>query len=158
MTDDNGPEDRDLLVRLDGGDERAMTELFMRHRERLRQMIRLRLDRRLQGAHRFVRTCSRTPRTRGRPSGPAIPRPAVDASVPLAPFSDRADTSRALHRHHLKVHMQDASQEVSLARRSTRREQIPASLAEMLLGRLLAHPRPARTRDATEAPGGGSTP
>jgi hypothetical protein len=49
MTDDNEPEDRDLLVRMDGGDEQAMTELFTRHRERLRRMIRLRLDRRLQG-------------------------------------------------------------------------------------------------------------
>jgi hypothetical protein len=34
-TDLNEPEDRDLLVRLDGGDEEAMTELFSRHRERL---------------------------------------------------------------------------------------------------------------------------
>ena len=48
MTDDNEAEDRDLLDRLERGDEQAMTELFARHRERLRRMIRLRLDRRLQ--------------------------------------------------------------------------------------------------------------
>ena len=30
MTDENDPEDRDLLVRLDGGDEQAVTELITR--------------------------------------------------------------------------------------------------------------------------------
>ena len=49
MSDLDARGDGDLLVRIEGGDERAMTELFTRHRERLRQMIRLRLDRRLQG-------------------------------------------------------------------------------------------------------------
>ena len=49
MTDEPGRDDDDLLLRLEGGDERALTELFTRHRERLRRMIRLRLDRRLQG-------------------------------------------------------------------------------------------------------------
>jgi RNA polymerase sigma-70 factor (ECF subfamily) len=49
MTDHDEPEDHDLLVRLDGGDEQALTDLFTRHRERLRRMIRLRVDRRLQG-------------------------------------------------------------------------------------------------------------
>jgi len=42
-------EDNDLLLRLEGGDERALSELFARHWERLRRMIRLRLDQRLQG-------------------------------------------------------------------------------------------------------------
>ena len=49
MPDDEPRCDDDLLVRIEGGDEWAMTELFTRHRERLRQTIRLRLDRRLQG-------------------------------------------------------------------------------------------------------------
>jgi len=47
MNDENGRDDDDLLIRLEGGDERALTELFTRHRER-RRRIRLRLDRRLQ--------------------------------------------------------------------------------------------------------------
>ena len=44
------PDDQDALVRraLDG-DATALAELFRRHRKRLKQMIRLRLDRRLQG-------------------------------------------------------------------------------------------------------------
>src|SRR5271163_4895752 len=45
----NDRDDEDLLLRLEHGDERALAELFMRHRDRLRRMIRLRLDRRLQG-------------------------------------------------------------------------------------------------------------
>ena len=49
MTEQNDREDNDLLVRLEAGDELALADLFTRHRERLRRMIRLRLDRRLQG-------------------------------------------------------------------------------------------------------------
>src|SRR5712692_10436022 len=39
----------DLLRRAQAGDRPALAELFTRYRERLRQMVRLRLDRRLQG-------------------------------------------------------------------------------------------------------------
>ncbi|MGP0066976.1 MAG: hypothetical protein ACLQGP_25710 [Isosphaeraceae bacterium] len=49
MIDENERADDDLLLRLEGGDERALTELFTRHRERLRRMTWPRLDRRLQG-------------------------------------------------------------------------------------------------------------
>ena len=49
MSDENPRDDDDLLARLEGGDEHAMTELFTRHRERLRRMIRLRIDQRLRG-------------------------------------------------------------------------------------------------------------
>ncbi len=49
MCDQNERDDDDLLLRIEGGEEQALTELFTRHRERLRRMIRLRLDRRLQG-------------------------------------------------------------------------------------------------------------
>ena len=38
-----------LLERALGGDSAALGELFERHRGRLEQMVRLRLDRRLQG-------------------------------------------------------------------------------------------------------------
>src|SRR5262245_20300179 len=40
---------RRLLARAAGGDEPALAELFQRHRKRLRQMVGLRLDRRLAG-------------------------------------------------------------------------------------------------------------
>src|SRR5947209_6484030 len=38
-----------LLDRIRQGDPKALADLFARHRERLRRMVRLRLDRRLQG-------------------------------------------------------------------------------------------------------------
>ena len=51
--DENQPvhpdETADLVRQAVGGDESALAELFGRHRKRLRQMVRLRLDRRLQG-------------------------------------------------------------------------------------------------------------
>jgi RNA polymerase sigma-70 factor (ECF subfamily) len=39
----------DLLQRAGAGDRDAVVELFARHRDRLALMVRLRLDRRLQG-------------------------------------------------------------------------------------------------------------
>src|SRR5207249_5849466 len=48
MTDESS-ETGDLLSRAGAGDAQALAELFARHRDRLRQMVRLRLDRRLQG-------------------------------------------------------------------------------------------------------------
>jgi len=41
--------DQALLRRICAGEQRALGELFCAHRERLRRMVQLRLDRRLQG-------------------------------------------------------------------------------------------------------------
>ncbi len=48
MTSD-ASETRALIRRIEGGDERALSELFARYRSRLKQMVKLRMDRRLQG-------------------------------------------------------------------------------------------------------------
>src|SRR6516162_11608446 len=46
----NDPSDTVYLVeRLRAGDRQALTDLFQRHRERLRRMVELRMDARLQG-------------------------------------------------------------------------------------------------------------
>ena len=46
----NDPSDNlDLLGRLRGGDRQALTDLFQQHRDRLRRMVELRMDSRLQG-------------------------------------------------------------------------------------------------------------
>lgn len=42
-------ESSDLLRRAGAGDREAVNELFSRYRDRLRAMVRLRLNRRLQG-------------------------------------------------------------------------------------------------------------
>jgi RNA polymerase sigma-70 factor, ECF subfamily len=141
MSDEHVRDDDDLLRRLEDGDERALTELFTRHRERLRKMIRLRLDRRLQGRidvsdvlqDAYVEVARRA-------------REYVTQAT-LPPFLwirlTTGQTLQALHRHHLKVHMRDAGQEVSLACRGTPQAN-SACLAEMLLGRLTSPSRAAR--------------
>jgi len=49
MSDPAGNDDQDLLRRALDGDEPALAALFDGYRDRLRKMIRLRLDRRLSG-------------------------------------------------------------------------------------------------------------
>ena len=48
MTDESNI-DEDLLNLSRVGDDQALAKLFGKHRDRLRQMVHLRLDRRLQG-------------------------------------------------------------------------------------------------------------
>jgi RNA polymerase sigma-70 factor (ECF subfamily) len=45
----NPDADDPLVVRIHAGDRQALGEFFARNRDRLRGMVRLRLDRRLQG-------------------------------------------------------------------------------------------------------------
>ncbi len=140
MSDANEPEDHDLLIRLGNGDEQAMTELFARHRERLRRMIRLRLDRRLQARVDLSDVLQETylevaPRARE-----YLARPSMPPFLWLRFLTGQ--TLLALHRHHLKVHMRDAGREVSLWRAANQVNS--ASLAEMLLGRLTSPSRAAR--------------
>src|SRR5215471_20664501 len=49
MTQSDPSDTDNLLSRVRGGDKQALAELFNRHRERLRRMVHLRLNRRLQG-------------------------------------------------------------------------------------------------------------
>jgi hypothetical protein len=58
MANGRNDTEEDLLRRASHGDEAALAALFGRYRKRLRQMVRLRLDRRLQGRV-DPSTCSR---------------------------------------------------------------------------------------------------
>src|SRR5438270_7171018 len=123
----------DLLIRAARGDHDALAALWERHRGRLRQMVRLRLDRRLQG--------------RVDPSDVLqeayldIARRAAEyAANPTMPFYLwlRFLTGQrllALHRQHLGAQMRDAGQEVSLYRGALPQAS-SISLAAQLLGRL----------------------
>src|SRR6516164_10830849 len=126
-------EHRDLLRRAACGDERALAALFTHHRERLRRMVRLRLDRRLYGRidpsdvlqEAYIDFARRFPEY---------------AAHPALPFYLwlRALTGQKLidlHRHHLGVKMRDAGQEVSLYRGALPQAS-SVSLAAQLLGRL----------------------
>jgi RNA polymerase sigma-70 factor (ECF subfamily) len=129
---DPDPSD-ELLRRASAGDQHALAELFDRYRDRLRRMVRLRMDRRLRG--------------RVDPSDvlqeaqvEILRRAAAYAADPrLPPFLwIRFITGQrlmALHRHHLGARLRSAGQEVAL-HHGPIPQATSASLAEMLLGRL----------------------
>ena len=123
----------DLLRRAQAGDRPALAELFTRYRERLRQMVRLRLDRRLQGRldpddvlqEAYLDFARR------------LPEYVANPSVPFFLWL-RALTGQRLidlHRQHLGAKMRDAQQEVSLYRGALPQAS-SVSLAAQLLGRL----------------------
>jgi RNA polymerase sigma-70 factor (ECF subfamily) len=123
----------DLLRHAAAGDETALAALWQRHRARLRQMVRLRLDRRLQGRvdpsdvlqEAYLDLAARLPdyaRDRPRPTFLWL----------------RLVTGQRLaqiHRQHLGAAMRDAGREVALYRGALPQAS-SASLAAQLLGRL----------------------
>jgi RNA polymerase sigma-70 factor (ECF subfamily) len=122
-----------LLERAATGDPAAMGELFDMYRDRLRRMIRLRLDQRLQGRldpsdvlqEAFLEFAQALP---------------TYVNNPEAPFYLwlRCITGRKLqllHRQHLGTRMRDARREVAL-HRGALPEASSVSLAAQLLGKL----------------------
>jgi RNA polymerase sigma-70 factor (ECF subfamily) len=122
-----------LIERLRDGDRQALTDLFLRHRERLRRMVELRMDARLQGRvdasdilqDAFLDTAARVDGYLQKVELPAYLWLRLIVAERLAIY----------HRRHLGAKMRDAGQEVSLYR-----DPLPqassAALASMLLGRL----------------------
>ena len=122
------PEDR-----LRAGDPAAAGDLFAACRDRLKKMVRLRLDRRLQGRldasdvlqEAFLDVQRKAPDFAAKPDMPAYLWLRLITTERLL----------ILHRHHLGAQMRDAAQEVSLCPGG-----LPAasthSLANLLLGRL----------------------
>jgi len=129
-----------LLQRALGGDCGALAELFERHRGRLEQMVRLRLDRRLQGRldpadvlqEAYLDVARRFPEYRADPAMPFF------LWLRLLTGQRLVD----LHRQHLGAKMRNAGLEVSLYRGDFPRAS-SASLAELLLGRLTTASRAA---------------
>ena len=138
MTDDTSQTDESLLRRAAEGEGGALAELFGRYRKRLRQMVRLRLDHRLQGRvdpsdvlqDAYLDLDAR------------LPEYASHASMP--PFLWlRLVTGQRLqqvHRLHLGAAMRDAGREVSLYRGALPQAS-SVSLAAQLLGRLTSASR-----------------
>ena len=123
----------DVNERLRAGDTAAAGELFAACRDRLKRMVRLRLDRRLQGRldasdvlqEAFLDVQKKAPEFAARPDMPPY----------LWLRLVTAERLLILHRRHLGTRMRDAAQEVSLCPGGS-----PAasthSLANLLLGRL----------------------
>jgi RNA polymerase sigma-70 factor (ECF subfamily) len=122
-----------LLERAKAGDERALAELFARHREPLARMVRLRLDHRLAGRvepsdvlqEAYLDVARRFPEYAANPSFPVF----------LWLRSLVGQRLVDVHRHHLGAQMRSVGQEVSLFR-GAMPQVSSASLAHQLLGRL----------------------
>jgi RNA polymerase sigma-70 factor, ECF subfamily len=124
-------DEADLLRRARAGDQQAVAALFDRYRDRLRKMVRLRLDRRISGRidasdvlqDAYLDVARRFPEY---------------AAAPAVPFYVwvRALAGQRLvdlHRRHLGAQMRDAGQEVSLYRGA-----LPAASSASLAQQLLA--------------------
>jgi RNA polymerase sigma-70 factor (ECF subfamily) len=122
-----------LLARARAGDQQALAELFVRHRDRLRRMVRLRLDHRLLGRvdpsdvlqEAYLDLAKRAPEY--------LANPALPFFLWLRWLTGQR--LLAVHRRHLGAQMRDAGQEVSI-HRGAMPEASSASLAAQLLGRL----------------------
>jgi RNA polymerase sigma-70 factor (ECF subfamily) len=130
---DLGDDLRGLIERAAANDPAAVGELFHQHHDRLRRMICLRLDHRLQGRLSPSDVLQEAFLEYAR----ALPE---YAKAPAAPFYLwlRCITARklhALHRHHLGTRVRDARREISLARGALP-EASSVSLAAQLLGKL----------------------
>jgi RNA polymerase sigma-70 factor (ECF subfamily) len=130
----------DLVRRAAGGDEQALAELFAAHRDRLRRMVRLRLDRRLQG--------------RVDPSD-VLQEAYLDLAQKLPGFASRrpmpfflwlrlvvGERLLRVHRRHLGAAARDAGREVSLYQAAVPQAS-SASLAAQLLGQVTPASRAA---------------
>src|SRR5262249_53252650 len=126
-------DEADLLLRAKAGDQHALAALFARYSDRLRKLVRLRMDRRVYGRidtsdvlqDAYLDVARRFPEY---PPAPTVPFYLWLRALTGQRLID-------LHRHHLGAQMRDAGQEVSLYRGA-----LPpassASLAQQLLAGL----------------------
>jgi RNA polymerase sigma-70 factor (ECF subfamily) len=129
---DNSAETADLLRRARAGDAAALDALFARHRERLRRMVEMRLDRRLQArvdASDVIQDACVDALTR-------LEEYLREPRLPLFLWLRLVVGERLMkvHRHHLGAQMRDAGREVSLYRGALPQAS-SAALAAQLLGK-----------------------
>jgi RNA polymerase sigma-70 factor (ECF subfamily) len=122
----------DLLRRAAAGDGQALGGLFDRHRDRLRRMVQVRLDRRLQGRIDPSDVLQEAYLELARSLADYLRNPAVPFFLWLRYITGMK--LQALHRHHLGTKARDAGREVSLHRGALPRAS-SVSLAAQLLGR-----------------------
>ena len=129
---ENSDRTEDLLRRAAQGDTAGWGQLLAAHRERLRRMVGLRLDRHLQGRidpsdviqETYLEAWTRLPEYLG--------NPAVPFFIWLRFLTGQKLVT--LHRHHLGRRMRDAGREISL-HQGAMPEASSAALAAQLLGR-----------------------
>ena len=124
-----------LLDRAVAQDPGAMGELFELHRERLRRMVHLRMDRRLHGRLDPSDVLQEAFLEYARSLPGYVKQPDVPFFLWLRCLTGRK--LHALHRRHLGTRMRDAGREVSLHQVSMP-DASSVSLAAQLLGKLTA--------------------
>ncbi len=127
------PDVAELVAQAAAGNEQALTQLFTRYRKRLKQMVRLRLHRRLQGRiddsdilqEAYLEAAKR------------LPEYLTKKPLPFFLWLRHITGEKLIdaHRRHLGAKMRDASQEISL-HRGPMPTASSASLAAQLLGHL----------------------
>jgi RNA polymerase sigma-70 factor (ECF subfamily) len=132
LMDNDRADSADLLAQAQGGDRRALDSLLNRHRDRLRRMVEVRLDTRLQARldaldvvqEAYVEVAGR------------LEEYLHDPKLPFFLWLRLVVGERLmkLHRHHLGTQMRDAGREVSLYRGALPAAS-SAALAAQLLGR-----------------------
>ncbi|HZZ80257.1 MAG TPA: sigma-70 family RNA polymerase sigma factor [Gemmataceae bacterium] len=129
-----------LMQRASTGDQEALAGVFSHYRERLRQMVRLRIDRRLQGRLDASDVLQEAYLDFSR----RLPDYARDPKMPFYLWLRFLTGQRLvdMHRQHLGAKMRDAAQEVSLYRGALPQAS-SVSLAAQLLGRLTSASRAA---------------
>jgi RNA polymerase sigma-70 factor (ECF subfamily) len=130
LMDHNSSETVRLIERLRSGDREAFNDLLTRHRGRLRRMVEMRMDWRLQArldASDVIQESFLEASTR-------LEEYLRDPALPLFLWLRLIVGERLtrLHRHHLGVKMRDAGREVSLYR-----EALPAASSAALAAQLL---------------------
>jgi RNA polymerase sigma-70 factor (ECF subfamily) len=121
-----------LVQRAQAGDLAALNELFARHRERLRRMVQLRLDWRLQGRVDASDVIQDAYLEAVRRLDEYLRDPAMSLFVWLRFLV--GERLLIVHRQHLGAQMRDARREVSLYRAALP-EASSAALAAQLLGK-----------------------
>lgn len=122
----------EALQRAAEGDSAALGELLSQYRTRLRKMVQLRLDRRLQGRIDPSDVLQEAALEVARSLPEYVKSPTIPLYLWLRFITGRK--LQALHRHHLGTQVRDAGREVSL-HRGALPQASSVSLAEQLLGR-----------------------
>src|SRR5216684_2137998 len=129
---ENSSETNELLQSAARGDQEEWGALLARHRERLRRMVALRLDRRLQGridASDIIQEAYLEASTR---MAEYLKQPTMPFFLWLRFLTKQKLLE--LHRHHLGAQARDAGREVSLYRGS-----LPGASSAALAAQLLGH-------------------
>jgi RNA polymerase sigma-70 factor (ECF subfamily) len=130
LMENNSGDTADLLERARAADQAALTELFSRHRDRLRRMVEMRLDWRLRARVDASDVIQDAYLEVAQRLDEYLRQPALPFFLWLRLVV--GDRLTDLHRHHLGARMRDAGREVSLYR-----EAMPAASSAALAAQLL---------------------